>query len=370
MKGYKVPVPNGSVSPMRPRKPEQYGHDYDRNDRDFDRGGIDRSGRDFDHVGREFRRGGRDFSRGGRDFNRGGRDFARDVRDFDHDFEHRGPSRGRGFRGGRGRGRFRDRSPPFGRGRGRPPLGRGFSGPGYDAPEPFRGESAGRNNPNVAPREGDWICSEPTCGNLNFARRTHCNNCNKPRRDVAPFSLGVGSPIRGYQRPLSPPLMDAPPMGRGMGRGGSGFGPPPVRWGRGGPREFDQGAPPRPAERFSDFRSGRDIRDRPEFRDNDEFADRGKFDRAPPVDWGLPLGSRDRERDDRFHEKRGPLDTRSDRHPPSPPPPPRSRWGKDARERSRSPIRSVPKEYYREPYADHRRDDKRGGRRDRLDDTY
>ncbi|XP_057854236.1 uncharacterized protein LOC131064198 isoform X2 [Cryptomeria japonica] len=363
MKGYKVPVPNGSVSPMRPRKPEQYGHDYDRNGRDFDRGGrnIDRGGRDFDHVGREFHRGDREFNRGARDFDRG-------PRDFDRDFDHSGPSRGRGFRGGRGRGRFRDRSPPFGMGRGRPPLGRGFSGPGYDGPEPFRGESAGRNNPNVAPREGDWICSEPTCGNLNFARRTHCNNCNKPRRDVAPFSLGVGSPTRGYQGPLPPPLIDGPPMGRGMGRGGNGFGPPPVRWGRGGPREFDQGAPPRPAERFSDFRSGRDIRDRPEFREHDDFAERGKFDRAPPVDWGFPLGSRDRERDDRFHDKRGPQDTRSDRHPPSPPP--RSRWGRDARDRSRSPIRSAPKDYYREPYVGQRRDDKRGGRRDRLDDTY
>lgn len=374
-KGYKTSGPTGSDSPLRHRKVEPYAHDYDRNGRDFDR-----NGRDFDRGARDFDRGGRDFDRGRRDIDRGGRDFDRGGRDFDHDFDRgghdfprdfdRGGYRGRGFRGGRGRGRFRDRSPPSGIGRGRPPLGRGFSGPGYGPSSPFRGESIGRNNPNVTPREGDWICTEPTCGNLNFARRTHCNNCNKPRRDMAPFGIGGGSPSRGFQGPPMPHLapMGGPPAVRGMGRGGSGFGEPPIGWGRGGPRDFDQGPPSRPGERFPDFRPGRDIRDRPDYRDHDDYRERDKFDRGPPVDWGFPIGSRDREREDRFHDKRGPPDARSDRHPPSPPP--RSRWGRDARERSRSPIRASSKDYYREPHLDRRRDDKRGGRRDRLDDAY
>jgi len=162
--------------------------------------------------------------------------------------------------------------------------------------------------------------------------------------------------------------MGGPPAGRGMGRGGNGFGEPPIGWGRGGPREFDQGPPSRPGERFPDFHPGRDTRDGPDYRDHDDYRERDKFDGGPPVDWGFSMGSRDRERDDRFHDKRGPHDVRSDRRPPSPPP--RSRWVRDARERSRSPIRGASKDYYREPRLDRRRDDKRGGRRDRLDDAY
>lgn len=79
------------------------------------------------------------------------------------------PPRGRGYRGGRGRSRH-DRfgapthiPPHIAIGQGAPPFGRGFGG-GFVAVDDFPpgGESFGRNNPNVTPREGDWICSEPT----------------------------------------------------------------------------------------------------------------------------------------------------------------------------------------------------------------
>lgn len=86
-------------------------------------------------------------------------------RDVDHrynsEFDHsESLPRGRDFSIGKDRGRFRDPSPPFARGRGSDrPLGRGSDGPGF-GPGPFRGEGMNRNNPNVRPREGDWYCSD------------------------------------------------------------------------------------------------------------------------------------------------------------------------------------------------------------------
>ncbi|KAI3790167.1 hypothetical protein L2E82_03003, partial [Cichorium intybus] len=92
--------------------------------------------------------------------------------DYDHsDGPPPPPPRHRGFGRGRDSGRFRDHSPPsFGRGRfggsGRF-GGRGFDGgPGMGPGFRGGGDVIPRNNPNVRPREGDWMCTDPACNNL------------------------------------------------------------------------------------------------------------------------------------------------------------------------------------------------------------
>ncbi|XP_075641248.1 uncharacterized protein LOC142612952 [Castanea sativa] len=297
-------------------------------------------------------------------------------RDVDHryspDFNHSGGlPRSRDFGSGRDPGRYRDSSPPYGRGRGGGrPFSRAFDGPGL-GPGPFRGEGMSRNNPNVRPRDGDWVCSDPLCGNLNFARREYCNNCNKFR-----YGLG-GSPRRGYPGPppphAPPRRFPGPPIERSPGRTMNGYRSPPRGWARDGPREFGAGGvpPPRHEGRFSDHHLRRDRLDYPE----DDYRGRNKFDRPMPMDWG----HRDRGRDALFNERKG-----FERRPPSPPPlvppppppppfaPHRGRWARDARERSRSPIRGGPpaKDYRRDMYMERGRDDRRAVGRERIGDAY
>ncbi|KAL6221769.1 hypothetical protein ACLB2K_005164 [Fragaria x ananassa] len=282
-------------------------------------------------------------------------------RDTDHyspEYGHLGgPQRRRGFGSARDPGRYRDNSPYArgGRGAGRP-FGRGRGGPGT-----FRGEGS-RNNPNVRPREGDWICSDPLCGNLNFARRDHCNSCHKFRDGPR------GSPRRGYPGPpppISPPRrFPGPPIDPPHGRHLNGYRSPPRGWARDGPREFGAGLPPpRHEDRFPDHQMRRDWLDY-----SDNYRGKTKFDRPIPMD----RGNRDRGRDSFFERKafeRRPLSPPS---PPPPLPPHRGRWAHDARQRSRSPLRGglPPKDFNRPMYMDRGRDDRRGMGRDRIGGAY
>ncbi|CAN0901554.1 TATA-binding protein-associated factor 2N [Linum grandiflorum] len=279
-------------------------------------------------------------------------------RRYASEFDHSGgPPRGRDFSGGRDAARFRDSSPPYSRG-GRP-LVREFARPGPGlGPGPFKGESLSRNNPHVRPREGDWVCEDPMCMNLNFARREVCNKCKKPRA-----SQTWGSPPRrGYPGPPPPPhaLPRRPPMDVSPGRNMNGYrsplSPPPRVWPRESPRDF--GPPPRHGGRYPDHDMRRERPDYPE----DDYRGRSKFDRPipAPVEWGHRGG---RGRDGFFDERRG--FERRLASPPLPPPqmtPPR-RWGRELRERSRSPIRGrggpPPKDFRRDVMME------RGGRDDR-----
>ncbi|KAJ4951153.1 hypothetical protein NE237_027985 [Protea cynaroides] len=287
-------------------------------------------------------------------------------RHYDSDFDHpAGFQRGRGFRGGRGRGRFRDSSPPYGRGRsGGRSYTRTFDEPGFGRP-PFRGEGTNRNDPNVSPREGDWICPDPVCGNLNFARRDYCNNCNRVR-----FGPG-GSPRTRRNSPgpvphAPPPRYSGPPRNRSPARGMNGYRSPPRDWGRGRPRVFVADQPHiRHGGRFPEHQVHKE---RLDYREEEAYRARDKFDGPMRPEWS----PRDRGRD-LFHERR------NDRRPLSPPPPPpppshRGRWDRDMQERSRSPIRvgPPPRNFKRGGYMDRGPEARRGRgmARDRMGELY
>ncbi|KAL6602731.1 hypothetical protein ACP70R_043092 [Stipagrostis hirtigluma subsp. patula] len=233
-----------------------------------------------------------------------------------------GPRYTRGYQGGgRGGSRFREGSPPYGRG-GRS-YGRGYSAPGKDLIN-IDGEYVHRNDPNLSPREGDWICQNPNCGNLNFARRTHCNNCNKYRYAPEVYEPSR-SPRRGYfsPPPRGPPRIVDPPGDRAPPREMARYRSPPHGWRVGDPRGYAARSPPDRAGRFTEP----SLKERMGFRGDRDLRDRVKFEWSAADDYGQREHPHDELYLDRSRRRSGS---------------PRGNWVNDLRDRSRSPARNRP----------------------------
>ncbi|XP_030041518.1 TATA-binding protein-associated factor 2N isoform X1 [Microcaecilia unicolor] len=100
---------------------------------------------------------------------------------------------------------FATRRPEFMRGGG---SGGGGGGGGGRRGGGYRGGSAGggygsrggyQGGGGGAPKNGDWVCPNPSCGNMNFARRNTCNQCDEPRPEDAHSDRGGRGGYGGYR---------------------------------------------------------------------------------------------------------------------------------------------------------------------------
>jgi len=69
------------------------------------------------------------------------------------------------------------------------------------APRPYADPMGRPPAPIAAPRIGDWVCADPACGNLNFAFRNVCKQCQKPKDLSAGGGGTYPTALQGFIQP-------------------------------------------------------------------------------------------------------------------------------------------------------------------------
>ncbi|KAJ7386619.1 Zinc finger Ran-binding domain-containing protein 2 [Desmophyllum pertusum] len=57
--------------------------------------------------------------------------------------------------------------------------------------------------------DGDWVCPDKRCGNVNFARRTSCNRCGKDKGSIDSITKSTGAEIGKHAAKKSKGLFSA-----------------------------------------------------------------------------------------------------------------------------------------------------------------